>query len=294
MASLSPLWVKITDFGIAKSWAGTALRSNSGTNVYKAPERLGLLSAQTTTYTSSVDMWAFGAIIYQILTSEIPFADRGGFSGYFSGDQESCLDDKLLKQYCDGLVPFPIASLALQGAGANAIDFVKSLMLPDPSKRPSAEDALKSVWFDEIVSSATSNQDAAIPSGSQIPFSAAQPTVDGLRATKLGAYEQIVFRDQAALQPRRPQLIPAQLTPDVTSYNTRYSTRDVTYITLSSPQIPTTYNALPFSQNQQPYPLPPFSPNRRHHGARPRAQLHRYNDWRSIGNLETLNPIVIL
>ncbi|KAL0635172.1 hypothetical protein Q9L58_005897 [Maublancomyces gigas] len=188
MASLSPLWVKITDFGIAKSWAGTALRSNSGTNVYKAPERLGLLSAQTTTYTSSVDMWAFGAIIYQILTSEIPFADRGGgLSGYFSGEQESCLDDKLLKQYCDGLVPFPIASLALQGAGANAIDFVTSLMLPDPSKRSSAADALKSVWFDEIVSSATSNQDAAVPSGSQIPFSAAQPIVGGLRATKLGA-----------------------------------------------------------------------------------------------------------
>lgn len=122
MSSLSPLWVKITDFGVAKRWAGTALSSQGGTSVYKAPECLGLVSTHTTT---SVDMWSLCAVFHQTPTPEIPFVDRGGgYSDYFSGDQEFRLDDKLLKNYCDGLVPFPVASLAIQGTSANAIDFI--------------------------------------------------------------------------------------------------------------------------------------------------------------------------
>lgn len=138
--------------------------------VYQAPELVGLLPRRLRTdgqiYNASVDIWALGAIVHQVLTSQIPFLELGdgtGDSSYYTSPEWS-LDGELLLDYCAERVTFPVASLITQGASANAIDFVKSLMIPDPKKRLSAVDALGSVWLAEW----TSSLDATGPSPSPV------------------------------------------------------------------------------------------------------------------------------
>lgn len=177
MASLSPLWVKITDFGISKRWSGTALRSQCGTPNYQAPELSGLLPTQMTanarSYSWSVDIWSLGAVVYQVLTAEIPFLtiDEGSAdSAYYS--MEPSTNNDLLKAYCADLEPFPTLSLTSNGASVIAIDFIKSLMVPDPKLRPSAADALKSDWIVEMPTSNSGPPDT-------ICSMAAESAIDG-------------------------------------------------------------------------------------------------------------------
>lgn len=158
MASLSPLWLKITDFGIAKRWGGTELRTQCGTVSYQAPELLGLLPRRMRptgqSYTPSIDIWALGAVVHQVLTSDVPFTESSpAMTGSTSVTQDwSSIDAELLLDYCAGREVFPIASLSKQGASAGAINFVKSLMVADPKERVSAADALKHAWLSSAAS----------------------------------------------------------------------------------------------------------------------------------------------
>lgn len=165
MASLSPLWVKITDFGISKRWADTALKTQCGTALYQAPELIGLLPKRLKTvghiYNSSVDIWALGAVVHQVLTSQIPFLEIGlslDDSDYDSTATGSSIDGELLLDYCAEREPFPVESLITHGASADAVDFIKNLMVPDPKERLSAANALQSVWLRDMASIAVSEQ----------------------------------------------------------------------------------------------------------------------------------------
>lgn len=156
MASLAPIWVKITDFGIAKRWTGTALDTNCGTAAYRSPEQLGFLPpayrAPRGAYTNNIDMWALGAIVHEMLTREIPFRET-----YPSGDTDLTLptvvsadlmvDTGLLYAYCQGIKPFPCDSLQRAGVSDEGVEFVKNLMVVDPAKRLSAVAALANPWL---------------------------------------------------------------------------------------------------------------------------------------------------
>lgn len=157
VAALSPIWVKITDFGISKSWVGTSLNTHCGTTIYRAPEQLGILPrkfrATGNSYTNQIDMWALGAIVHEMLTLEIPFleTDRA-----LDPDLVSCIsvventvDTGLLYGYCHGKEPFPSASLSSHGVPEDGIEFVTGLMAVNPSERFSATAALASQWFVE-------------------------------------------------------------------------------------------------------------------------------------------------
>lgn len=154
MASLSPLWLKISDFGIAKRWGGTELRTHCGTVIYQAPELLGLLPKQMRqtgqSYSPSIDIWALGAVVHQVLTSEVPFTESSpsltGFTSMTDSGWAS-IDAELLLNYCAGREPFPNATMTKQGASRDTIRFVTSLMVPDPKGRPTALDAFQSSWL---------------------------------------------------------------------------------------------------------------------------------------------------
>lgn len=76
-------------------------------------------------------------MVHEVLTSASPFLDIGltsADSDYTSIGTESSIDGELLMNYCAGRQPFPVESLTIHGASANGIDFVKSLMVPDPKK----------------------------------------------------------------------------------------------------------------------------------------------------------------
>lgn len=131
MVSLSPIIVKITDFGISKQ-AGdnTALRTVAGTNGYMAPEILGFLSFGASAYTTAVDIWSLGCLVFTILTGKTPFPEVAE-----------------LHDYIQSRASFPKAKLEKK-ASPMAILFINRLMMPHPESRLTAEQALQDVWLD--------------------------------------------------------------------------------------------------------------------------------------------------
>ncbi|KAF7505532.1 hypothetical protein GJ744_000694 [Endocarpon pusillum] len=129
----SKWWVKIGDFGISKRVEGdiTALRTPIGTPAYQAPEIDGSFDTDepTSVYDNAVDIWSLGCVIYRIATQRVPFPRP--------------VD---VVRFCDGKLPFPKQPL-LAKMSTEGVEFVKSLVVPNPRERLSAESALKTSWL---------------------------------------------------------------------------------------------------------------------------------------------------
>ncbi|KAL0638702.1 hypothetical protein Q9L58_002280 [Maublancomyces gigas] len=152
IASPSPIWIKISDFGISKRTSGTSLNTNCGTICYQAPEQMGLLPKKymkSDSYTKLVDIWALGSIVHEILTAQIPFLEidlRTPISDVETNTQPM-IDIPILFGYCQDGDPFPIDSLENNRISTEGINFVKSLMAVDPGSRATAADALMDPWL---------------------------------------------------------------------------------------------------------------------------------------------------
>lgn len=120
-------------------------------------------TGRNTSYTKAVDLWALGAIVHEMLTSEIPFLDTyqdmdtmmattDFFSATSTGVNSevyttvATIDTALVYGYCYGS-EFPIQSLEKRRASDEAINFVKSLMAVNPRDRLSATDGLQNRWL---------------------------------------------------------------------------------------------------------------------------------------------------
>ena len=116
--------VKLADFGMAKRMheqlhgpnATTQRATMCGTPMYMAPE---IVNKQP--YTSKVDIWAAGVILYTLLTGSMPFHNK---------DQT-----ELFAQIREGR--FVMGGRRWTGISEEAQAFVKMLLDPDPDKRPS-------------------------------------------------------------------------------------------------------------------------------------------------------------
>lgn len=180
VASLTPIWVKITDFGISKRWVGTSLKTQCGTAIYRSPEQLGILPREFrilgNSYTNNIDIWAIGAIVHEMLTLEIPFLegpiDNAGFTSCLS-IAEATVDTGLLYGYCHGKEPFPSASLCSHGVPEDGIQFVKSLMAVNPSERLSAAAALACEWL--VQTNCPASPDLVLPARLPVAASPASP-----------------------------------------------------------------------------------------------------------------------
>ena len=70
----------ITDFGISTKARSTLRKSvaagavNAGTMAYMGPERF----SKQPTPTRASDIWSFGAMVYELITGNVPFGDMGG------------------------------------------------------------------------------------------------------------------------------------------------------------------------------------------------------------------------
>ena len=124
-------WVKLGDFGLSKKRTdGTAYRTQAGTQQYMAPELFYYvqeLDTETSEYTSAIDLWSLGCIIYRIVTGAVPFP--------------SLLS---LRNYCRDPSKVPlIIPPNMEEAGK----FVQNLLMTHPAKRPAASVALESAWL---------------------------------------------------------------------------------------------------------------------------------------------------
>ncbi|RPA89656.1 kinase-like protein [Choiromyces venosus 120613-1] len=134
VVSMSPVWVKLGDFGISKRIQGdTTYRSRVFTDYYAAPEVLGIdPNSETSIYTNAVDMWSLGCVVYELLAGERLFSSLGQIMAFFYNK------GKFLEQKSRELAA-PLSDAAES--------FIQGLVLLDPDNRPSAMDAASDAWL---------------------------------------------------------------------------------------------------------------------------------------------------
>lgn len=131
VASLSPIRVKITDFGVSKRAVdGTSFQTQVGTSSYMAPEVWGFLDCDTSIYTCSADIWSLGCLIHTMITGGPPFPKT-----------------KSLINYIQHRISFPENELIEKEISLAAIRFIKNLVMPQPKDRLNADEALKDQWY---------------------------------------------------------------------------------------------------------------------------------------------------
>jgi len=124
--------VKIADFGMSKVYQDTdddpvaLMVTRCGTPGYVAPE---VVSKKR--YSEAVDMWSLGVVLYIMLCGRPPF--------YGDNDVQVMQRIKLGKFSMTGKHWSHVSSTGKQ--------FVKSLLQVDPTKRPTAAEALSHAWF---------------------------------------------------------------------------------------------------------------------------------------------------
>ncbi|KGO66577.1 Tetratricopeptide-like helical [Penicillium italicum] len=133
VVSSRPWRIKISDFGLCKQVLGdlTSLRTEAGTTLWAAPQYF-FSNERTGHYTSAVDIWSFGVIVFYMLTGKRPFLGT--------------ID---VIEYGRGHAKFPESAIDTHETGANCVDFLKSTIAPKPEDRLNAYRSLEHSWLRE-------------------------------------------------------------------------------------------------------------------------------------------------
>ena len=127
---MSPVWVKIGDFGLAKlARNGTAFCTEVFSAGYSAPEMGIDIGGDSSEYTNAVDIWAVGCIAHQILTQVLPFRSFSELSLYCARPE------------------FPRNYLLLKNISREGMEVVESMLAFQPERRIAAKEALDSEWL---------------------------------------------------------------------------------------------------------------------------------------------------
>ncbi|KAJ5698766.1 hypothetical protein N7462_000771 [Penicillium macrosclerotiorum] len=155
IASLDPLRVKISDFGLSKvTQEETFLKTFCGTLLYCAPEvypdyetyrrgearkrrRVGDPPPKTSPYSQSVDMWSLGAVLYHILSGVPPYSGRAEDRGV-----------AMLRSIMESEADFDI--LRREGVSESGVNFVAQLLNRDPFSRPTEKECFQHPWISEV------------------------------------------------------------------------------------------------------------------------------------------------
>lgn len=124
--------IKLCDFGFAVQSGGKPVRTICGTPQYMAPELATAAMSSRKGYGAfEVDLWAFGAMVFELLEG------RPAFSGVGLAQ----LNERIRRANTnDFTTKTPAAAKAL----------VKSLLRVEPTERRAAGDAMKHGWFAQL------------------------------------------------------------------------------------------------------------------------------------------------
>ncbi|MCJ1471964.1 hypothetical protein MMC13_000607 [Lambiella insularis] len=129
-------WVKIGDFGLSKRVQGeeSAFRTFGGTAAYMAPEiwnlrHLSENGLKRIHYSSAVDIWSLGCVIFELLTT------TRAFQNPVTGMQDYSRQGVYLEQ------------LLTEKLSQEGIRLVKDCLDLVPERRPTAQLALESPWI---------------------------------------------------------------------------------------------------------------------------------------------------
>jgi len=134
--------LQLIDFGLAKQWQPPGsvdciqvkkMNTVVGTLDTSAPE----VRDRNVMYTSKCDMWSIGAVTFKLISGRYPFEDTSR--------------EETLKNIRAGKYAFD-DTRGWAGVPENARDFVRKLLVVDPSSRMSAREALQHPWLHRIQS----------------------------------------------------------------------------------------------------------------------------------------------
>jgi len=129
--------IKICDFGTSKMFEkGAVQRKLVGSSYYIAPEVL------KKKYDEKCDIWSCGVILYILLSGRPPF----------SGEN----DKEIMQQVAIG--KYDLKSNPFNKCSKSCLDLIQKLLIMDPKKRITAQEALSHSWFKENKSKELFNQ----------------------------------------------------------------------------------------------------------------------------------------
>ncbi|XP_059133956.1 serine/threonine-protein kinase 17B isoform X2 [Peromyscus eremicus] len=130
LSSIYPLGdIKIVDFGMSRKIGNACeLREIMGTPEYLAPEILNYDPITTAT-----DMWNIGIIAYMLLTHTSPFVGEDNQETYLNISQ----------------VNVDYSEETFSSVSQLATDFIQSLLVKNPERRPTAESCLSHSWLQQ-------------------------------------------------------------------------------------------------------------------------------------------------
>lgn len=125
--------IKVADFGLAKIFVGTNLKTKCGTWGYSAPEMISG-SGSTFGYDDKVDSWSLGTILYILLCGYHPFDPEGKRS-----------DNEMIASIKTCNFEFDDEGWAI--ISDEAKDLVRHLLVLDPGDRFSMRQVLDHSWI---------------------------------------------------------------------------------------------------------------------------------------------------
>ncbi|XP_076755046.1 ovarian-specific serine/threonine-protein kinase Lok isoform X2 [Xylocopa sonorina] len=124
---------KVSDFGLSKLVdAQTMMKTFCGTPMYVAPEILSTIGRGS--YTSQVDVWSLGVILYACLSGSVPFNCH---------DKNISLQDQIKT----GIYSFPPSRFG--HVSDKAMDLIKRMMTVNPKKRITIRQVLLHSWLQD-------------------------------------------------------------------------------------------------------------------------------------------------
>ncbi|THU79251.1 Pkinase-domain-containing protein [Dendrothele bispora CBS 962.96] len=178
--------IVIADFGIAKHLLSPEeqLHSLAGSIGYVAPEVL-----TNEGHGKAVDMWSTGIITYVLLC---------GYSPFRSEDVKT-----LIKETTEAKIEFH--ERYWKNVGSEAKDFIKSLLNPDPAKRPTAAQALNHTWLTTHTPSTEHDLSTGLREHFD-PRARWRSAITGARALhRLGSFGKVAALKDAKKSPGAPE-----------------------------------------------------------------------------------------